>query len=101
MAVEARMQTTVSSTTERIQAEINKYRLLPSTLSSVSPVTWWWDMKDTLPMLSELASRYLCVQASSTPSERTFSTAGDIISQERACLSPEKADMLIFLKKNC
>ncbi|XP_048853064.1 E3 SUMO-protein ligase ZBED1 [Brienomyrus brachyistius] len=84
MAVEARMQTTVSSTTERIQAEINKYRLLPSTLSSVSPVTWWWDMKDTLPMLSELASRYLCVQASSTPSERTFSTAGDIISQEWA-----------------
>ncbi|KAL0195118.1 hypothetical protein M9458_008690, partial [Cirrhinus mrigala] len=28
MAVEARMQTTVSSTTERIQPEINKYRLL-------------------------------------------------------------------------
>ncbi|XP_048012168.1 E3 SUMO-protein ligase ZBED1-like [Megalobrama amblycephala] len=101
MAIEVRTETIVSSTTEKIQTEINHYRSLPSTLSSVSPVTWWWDMKHTLPLLSDLATRYLCVQASSTPSERTFSTAGDIISQERACLSPEKADMLIFLKKNC
>ncbi len=42
------------------QTEINQYRLLSSTLSSVSPVTWWWDMKDTLPMLADLAPRYLC-----------------------------------------
>ncbi len=55
-------------------------------------------MKGTLPMLADLATRYLCVQASSTPSERTFSTAEDIISQEQACLSPEKGDMLILLK---
>lgn len=58
-------------------------------------------MRDTLPMLSDLAARYLCVQASSTPSEHTFSTAGYIISQERACLSSEKADIQMFLKKNC
>lgn len=56
---------------------------------------------DTLPLFPNLDGRYLCVQASSTPAERTFSTAGDTISQERACLSPEKADMFIFLKNNC
>ncbi|XP_034538951.1 zinc finger BED domain-containing protein 1-like [Notolabrus celidotus] len=100
MAVEIRQENTLS-TAEKVQGEIQEYRGLPSTLTSVNPVTWWWNVRDTLPMLSNLATRYLCVQASSTPSERTFSTAGDTISQERACLLPEKADMLIFLKKNC
>lgn len=42
----------------------------------------------------------MCSQASSTPSERVFSTAGDTISQERSRILPEKADMLIFLQKN-
>ncbi|ROL53427.1 hypothetical protein DPX16_7027 [Anabarilius grahami] len=35
MAIEVRTETTVSSTTEKIQAEMNHYRSLPSTLSSV------------------------------------------------------------------
>ncbi|KAK7128468.1 hypothetical protein R3I94_016894 [Phoxinus phoxinus] len=100
MAIEVRAKSMIS-TSEKIQEEIQLYRGLPCTLSTVNPATWWWSMRDTLPMLSSLAARYLCVQASSTPSERTFSTAGDTISQERACLLPEKADMLIFLKKNC
>ncbi|XP_047222620.1 E3 SUMO-protein ligase ZBED1-like [Girardinichthys multiradiatus] len=100
MVVEIRQENSFS-TTEKIQEEIQRYRGLPSTLTSVNPVTWWWNVRDTMPMLSNLATRYLCVQASSTPSERTFSTARDTISRERVCLSPEKADMLSFLKKNC
>ncbi|XP_015248262.1 PREDICTED: zinc finger BED domain-containing protein 1-like [Cyprinodon variegatus] len=100
MAVEMRQENS-SSDTDKIQEEIQRYRGSPSTLTSVNAVTWWWNVRDTMPMLSNLATRYRCVQASSTPSEHTFSTAGDTISQERACLSPEKADMLIFLKKNC
>ncbi|XP_047225655.1 E3 SUMO-protein ligase ZBED1-like [Girardinichthys multiradiatus] len=100
MAVEIRQENSFS-TTEKIQEEIQRYRGLPSTLTSVNPVTWWWNVRDTMPMLSNLATRYLCVQASSTPSERTFSTAAETFSKERACLSPEKAVMLIFLKKNC
>ncbi|XP_030196906.1 zinc finger BED domain-containing protein 1-like isoform X1 [Gadus morhua] len=91
----------IASQRDKVKEEIRHYRGLPSTLSTVDPVTWWWDMRGTLPALSSLAARYLCVQASATPSERTFSTAGDTISQERACLLPDKADMLIFLKKNC
>ena len=91
----------IASQRDKVKEEIRHYRGLPSTLSTVDPVNWWWDMRITLPALSSLAARYLCVQASATPSERTFSTAGDTISQERACLLPDKADMLIFLKKNC
>ncbi len=51
-------------------------------------------------MLASLAKMYLCVQASSTPSEQVFSTAGDTVSEERPQLLPERVDMLILLKKN-
>lgn len=75
MAVEVR-QENILSTIEKVQDEMQRYKGLPSTLTSVNPVTWWWNMRDALPVLSKLATRYPCVQASSTPSERTFSTVG-------------------------
>ena len=34
------------------------------------------------------------------PSERVFSTAGDIVTAHRSALKSEFVDMLIFLKKN-
>ncbi|CAM4643135.1 unnamed protein product [Leuciscus chuanchicus] len=61
---------------------------------------WWWKKSDTLPVLSALAEKYLCVQASSTTSERVFSTAGDTLSPERSRILPERANMIIFLHKN-
>ena len=36
----------------------------------------------------------------SVPSERVFSTAGDILTAQRASLSPKHLDTLLFLKKN-
>ena len=34
------------------------------------------------------------------PSERVFSTAGDIVTAERAKIDPEMVDSMIFLTKN-
>ena len=68
----------------QIRQEIQHYRgLRPITLAE-DPVVWWWEKRDTLPLLSELSQGYICVQASSTPSESVFSTAGNTISQERS-----------------
>ena len=74
---------------------------LPPVPMSADPAFWWWQKKDTLLFLHAFASKYLCVQASSTASERVFSTAWDTISPERSRILPQKADMLIFLHKNC
>lgn len=81
--------------------ELKMYQEMPPTMTSDDPAAWWWNNRTTYPLLSEVAFSYLCVQASSTPSERVFSTAGDTICPERSRILPEKADMVIFLNKNC
>ncbi|XP_030273111.1 zinc finger BED domain-containing protein 1-like isoform X1 [Sparus aurata] len=86
---------------ERAEKEIQTYRAMPPTITSSDPAAWFWAQRQTYPLLSCLAFSYLCVQASSTPSERVFSTAGNTICAERARLLPEKADVIIFLNKNC
>src|SRR4029434_9816138 len=68
----------------------HRYRFKSIGLAPVSEKT------QTIPIPT-----YLCVQASSTPSERVFSCADHAISQERCRILPEKANMLIFLQKNC
>ncbi|GAA6085219.1 zinc finger BED domain-containing protein 4-like [Tachysurus ichikawai] len=47
-----------------------------------------------------MARSFLCIPATSTPSERIFSAAGNICSQKRASLSREHVDMLTFLHFN-
>ncbi|XP_039883193.1 E3 SUMO-protein ligase ZBED1-like isoform X1 [Simochromis diagramma] len=91
----------VPSVTEQVHKELQIYKRLPGITSGQDPVAWWWSKRDTLPNLSALSEKYLCVPASSTPSERVFSCAGHAISQERCRIAPEKANMIIFLQKNC
>lgn len=55
---------------------------------------------DRYPMLARLAKSNLRIPATSTPSERLFSAAGNIASKKRASLSQEHVDMLTFLHCN-
>ncbi|XP_034073833.1 zinc finger BED domain-containing protein 1-like [Gymnodraco acuticeps] len=95
------LSTSTMSTQLQTDRELKMYQDMPPTMTSDDPAAWWWNKRTTYPLLSEVALSYLCVQASSTPSERVFSTAGDTICPERSRILPEKADMLIFLNKNC
>lgn len=64
------------------------------------PLLWWKVNENKFPPLSKVAKKYLVVQATSLASERVFSTAGDVVTSQRACLSEEHVDTLIFLKMN-
>lgn len=65
-----------------------------------TPLLWWKANNERYPMLARLAKSYLCIPATSTPSERLFSAAGNIASKKRASLSQEHVDMLTFLHCN-
>ena len=61
---------------------------------------WWAENKTRFPPLAQLALRYLSSPPTSVPSETLFSTAGDIYDEKRNRLAPERAKMLMFIKKN-
>ena len=65
-----------------------------------NPFKWWKENEGKFPHLAKAAQRYLSVPGTSVPSERVFSTAGDIVSACRSRLAPENVDMLVFLQKN-
>ena len=64
------------------------------------PLQYWKQKKLVWLPLAHMACKYLLIPPSSAASECLFSTAADIISQERNRLLPERAEMLLFLKKN-
>ena len=83
-----------------IRTEITAYKSEPRLKTNEDPLQYWRVNACKYRFLSRLAKIYLCVQASSVPSERIFSTAGDIVTATRSCLDHQHVDQLIFLKKN-
>lgn len=83
-----------------IEMEIDLYRREASIPLSCCPLKWWRENSCKYPSMSPLAKAYLSIPATSVPSERVFSTAGDIVTAQRSQMLPEIVDMLIFLKKN-
>ncbi|CAG5100699.1 Similar to ZBED1: E3 SUMO-protein ligase ZBED1 (Homo sapiens) [Cotesia congregata] len=83
-----------------IEKEMIKYEREPTIPKSDNPLLWWNSKRNKFPILANFARKFLCIPPSSTLSERVFSTAGNIISAKRSCLSPETANLLIFLYQN-
>ncbi|XP_049302956.1 E3 SUMO-protein ligase ZBED1-like [Bactrocera dorsalis] len=65
-----------------------------------NPLNYWDSKKATFPELYELSKKYLCIPATSVPSERVFSKAGQIINDRRNRLKGEKLDQILFLNSN-
>ena len=65
--------------------------------SASSPLDYWQQNHQRYPFLSQIARKLLCIPATSTPSERVFSAAGNTILAKRAALNGETVDELIFL----
>lgn len=82
------------------QNELEKYLKENCINKNACPLTWWAENGKRYPMISKLAKKYLCIPSTSTPSERAFSTAGNIITSKRNCLAGETAKWLIFLSHN-
>ncbi|KAI7789530.1 putative zinc finger BED domain-containing protein 1-like [Triplophysa rosa] len=89
-----------SSLKEAIEGELKGYLSTPNAESEVDPLGWWKVHEANFPRVSQLARKYLRIPATSAPSERAFSTGGNIVTCQRATLKPDKVNQLVFLSKN-
>jgi len=80
--------------------EVASYLALPKIHHDECPLMWWKTNKTRFPILSKLAKKYLAVPATSTPSERLFSEAGNVMTIKRTQLAPNMLENLVFCKKN-
>ena len=85
---------------EQLTIELQNYLSTPMFDAEEEPLPWWKRNKKKYPMLAIMARKYLCVCATSSASERLFSSSGQIITSLRAHLNPNKVDMLVFLSNN-
>lgn len=63
-------------------------------------LSWWMKHTAEFPILSQLSKFVHAIPASSAPSERLFSAAGNTITEKRSRISPEVLHGVLFLKSN-
>ncbi|XP_038133614.1 E3 SUMO-protein ligase ZBED1-like [Cyprinodon tularosa] len=85
---------------DQAKDEMARYKEEASLALSDNPLGWWKEHESQYPFLSRVAKKHLSIPGTSVPSERVFSTAGDIITAKRSVISPEHLDQLLFLNKN-
>lgn len=82
------------------ERELSQYiheKVIPRNIASLK---WWNENKTRFPVLASLARQYLNIPASQTSSERLFSTAGNIVTNDRARLLSSNVEQIAFLNKN-
>ena len=84
-----------------IDLEMRKYLSLPKLERQNCPIKWWKTIgSKQFPQLFECAKKYQCMLATSVPSERVFSKAGQVLNKKRSRLGKDTANMLITLHSN-
>ena len=63
-----------------------------------NPLLFWKEQESVLPNLSKLAKKTFCIPASSAAVERTFSSAGVVVSQRRNSISPSLVNDIILVR---
>ncbi len=86
---------------DKIELEIRKNCEMKVGVNEQSnPLEFYKNNSDTLKCLGKFSKLLFSITASSTPSEESFSTSGDIISDQRSRLTPEHAEELVLISQN-
>ena len=82
------------------QSVIDNYLKEPTLSRNSDLLAYWKSNQDNLPLLTSLATQYLCAPPASLASERLFSIAANLCTDLRNRLTPTKVEYLLFLNKN-
>ncbi|GBC36492.1 zinc finger BED domain-containing protein DAYSLEEPER [Rhizophagus irregularis DAOM 181602=DAOM 197198] len=63
--------------------EIMEYLAIPVEPIDIDPCEWWKHHKVQYPLLEKIARDYICIPATSVPSEQAFSKSGELVSKKR------------------
>ena len=85
---------------EEIKSELHRYKLEEPLDLESDPLKWWLQRHTTYPHISKFLQGVWSLVATSVPSERVFSVAGNVINEKRSRLLPENVDKLVFLFEN-
>jgi len=84
-----------------LKVELDSYFKLPALPKAKMDVLAWWKVQEPVfPLLAEIARKFLCVPASSSPSERLFSASGNICTKLRSSLDPTNLELLVYVHEN-
>jgi zinc finger BED domain-containing protein 1 (E3 SUMO-protein ligase ZBED1) len=80
-----------------LHIELQQYLRQHVSSISCNPLLVWADLKPIYPALYKVAIAHLSILATSVPSERLFSKAGNTITQRRNRLTGKRLSKLLFL----
>jgi len=72
----------LSESLSTAEVQIESYLKQPNQPRHSNPIVYWQEKKMFYPVLAQLAAKYLSTPAASVASERLFSTAKHIISDQ-------------------
>uniref|UniRef100_A0A914N323 HAT C-terminal dimerisation domain-containing protein n=1 Tax=Meloidogyne incognita TaxID=6306 RepID=A0A914N323_MELIC len=86
---------------QKAEVEVNEY-LHSKRLQITDDPFKYWSGENSIkwPLLTKLSHRYFSAPATSSESERLFSTAGLVVSNLRTRLLPDNVEKLLFLHNN-
>ncbi|CAF4624282.1 unnamed protein product [Didymodactylos carnosus] len=79
--------------------ECMNYLSEPEIRTNTCALIWWNQNKYRYPTIAKIARKYLCIPATSTPSERIFSLSSSKNNQRSRLLPTSAIDMFFLVKK--
>ncbi len=93
---------------KELKSEITLYKLMaPLAIHSdlekttfSNPLVWWKALCGRFPLLSRRAQKVLALMGTSAPSERVFSSGGNVVTKNRASMHSDTVANLVLLKQS-
>lgn len=86
------------TTDSLFEIEFSKYLKYQVSDDTTDLRKWWFNHRNVFPALFKIFMRISSIPASSSPSERTFSTTGAIITDRRSALLPKSVENIMLVR---